>query len=259
MLFCALEAALVLAAKKMKYLTWTRSSGRDGALTPPFSKTRLKESFMLVRERMELDRRGMIPQFMKDAWTRKYGTSEPIEETKGIARLVWFDAVVSFIAPVVFIALLMAGFTFGVLALCVATEQWRPLVGLSICSFVSAFVAKGFAGAVTYGVQSRTKTNFFNCSLGNVRRWMKMGEGEHLGQYPEFELRHMAEQVLVDQAAKILALEWKTGCVADETPESEDLRREFRFKYRVLNDLGLVDCPWRRLFEMARERLQAKA
>lgn len=204
---------------------------------------------------LKLDSKGLIPQFMKDAWTKKHGGEFPTVETNGVLRLVRIDAWISAVLPQLVIPffvvsmlscafLLINGMTWFVLGWC---------FGWCLVTLIVSILPR----SLTFHVQGKTKTNYFNCSLTNVLKWMKMKPDE-LVKFSHSELSHFADEVLIDQAKEIIRLENLGGWMNDVSRACRDARDHFRFMYDIFGHFGFVCDPWDTFFQGARERI-AKA
>lgn len=214
---------------------------------------------MLVREMIELNRKGLIPQFMKDAWTKKHGDEFPTMETGGILRLVRIDAWINAVLPDLVVPFLMISMISLCAFLLTHGNQWVTWFALGWCPgwCLMTLIVSILPRSLTFHVQSYTKTNYFNCSLTNVLKWMKMKPDE-LVKFSHFELSHFADEVLIGQAKEIIRLENLGGWMNDVSRACRDARDHFRFMYDILGHFGFVSDPWDTFFLGARERI-AKA
>lgn len=207
----------------------------------------------LARETAALDRAGKIPQFMKDAWVKKYGSREPTHEVGYLRFLVWVDAVANNLLPRLFYPLLVVSMalSYGAYLRTIEGKSGSLFALLSLLSILATFAVKVLPFVVVNFTQIQTAGNMFNCRLGTLWGWICEKENESLSDYSEFELRHFAEEILIQQAQKVLLVENEGG----QLRKLKKARDDFSWKYEVLNDFGLVDCPWRPIFSEAARRL----
>lgn len=205
---------------------------------------------MLVRDRMKLDRLGMIPEFMRDTWQKKFGETYPTRETPKMERWVHFDAWVNRFLPLMTKFLLVACI---VSTLVTIFKGWSGTVfGWSIGLFVLALIAKVLPVLVTHVVQRNTQSNTFNRKFGCALQWMKLGP-QDLGRFSASELKKLADEALIQKARRIICLEKRVrmfqGLGSDE--ELKDLRLEMKTMSDVFGELGLTDTPWGPIFSEA--------
>ncbi len=213
---------------------------------------------MLVRDRMELDRLGMIPQFMRDAWEKKYGDKYPTEETESMQRWVRVEGTVSWILTrLSFVFLIISALTI-LPATMGMFEEKELFLSVGRYSLLSAIPLYIIPKLLTRWIQSKTKSNEFGCAIGNALKWMEL-EPQDLGKHSPTKLEYLAEEALIQHTQRVLRLERImsrfNGYNGDEY--LHDLQVEMRMKFRVFADLGIFDAPWKPIFTEADERYRA--
>ena len=204
---------------------------------------------MLVRDMLKLDGKGSIPQFLKDAWVKNCGGKYPVMETSDKLRLVRIDSWASTVLPRMVIPIFGMAIASVFVFLVMDGPTW-----LVLCLLMLTLAVSVLPRTVTLHVQSRTKTNFFNCSLTNILKWMKL-QPEELARFSHLELSHLADEALVEQAKEILRLEILGGWDGDETLACRNARQRFRFMYDIFGHFDLVSDGWGVFFDIARVRI----